>query len=736
MTRSRRRRRSATHRNLILFALLIGAGVLGVWRLGLGREERGPQLPDELASAISPSGSASSSGLGVLRSPEGSEGWLAGADLAHELIGADTNPTPATEGLPQGSGSMVLIAFTSCAESSSFFVADGLLAAMRQMPGVAGALAVLVPRPSPRAGHAPLLCTAKDLGTSLLTVPLFQDASFRAWRAFGAENWPHVVLVDRVSGRIVRHWQGREFLQQWPPPAAAYAPGRPGPKRPGRGSWNTSLGPSKPQLSPSFLPLAGLAERLVARRHLITDATALGESIYLADAAAHTITKVTKNGQATIAAGHSGPGYQDGPLATAQLRFPHRVVADPASGRLFIADWGNRALRVLRMTEGEAEVRSIPLPSQVIPEDLLFTEGHLLLTSVLSPSVWIAKIEDHGTHQPPGDSSQQAPTSPLMSFREIALPNDFASGIALTASPGGRVLLTALRSGARLALEVQSGSTASVLPLDRALDGGIVRSSAACCDEPREWRGSLAPESSPIVWLLRDESGTALRAQHDAQAQSEPAQMTEPNSKQKGPLQADGIATGWGKGPVGRSSSLLAWNHGSGDLCRISTTSNTPHAQQAQGPAARRAECLKPILPDAPEAAQPQEATKTPVHLASHEEVVAAFVARTSPMVLKAGAVSTLTLSVRLPPTHRLSSRDLQLLQTPDKDLLAWNPEGSPTFTYRAPQQRGPSAFVFRATVCQAADPRACTKVTVNVAVEIRTSFHEATARADVLLEL
>ncbi len=69
-------------------------------------------------------------------------------------------------------------------------------------------------------------------------------------------------------------------------------------------------------------------------------------ALYVADRGAHTIRKITPTGLVSTLAGSGRPGYTDGMGTAAQFHDPMTVVSEP-SGRLFVADSGSHAIRMI-----------------------------------------------------------------------------------------------------------------------------------------------------------------------------------------------------------------------------------------------------------------------------------------------------------------------------------------------------------------------------------------------------
>jgi sugar lactone lactonase YvrE len=68
--------------------------------------------------------------------------------------------------------------------------------------------------------------------------------------------------------------------------------------------------------------------------------------LYVADRGANMIRRITPQGVVSTVAGNGRPGYTDGMGPVAEFDNPMTVVADP-SGRLFVADSGSHAIRMI-----------------------------------------------------------------------------------------------------------------------------------------------------------------------------------------------------------------------------------------------------------------------------------------------------------------------------------------------------------------------------------------------------
>jgi len=74
-------------------------------------------------------------------------------------------------------------------------------------------------------------------------------------------------------------------------------------------------------------------------------------NIYVADTGNNTIRKITAAGLVSTLAGRAGsPGLADGGPGLSQLRHPQNLAVDNTSGRIYVADTDNLAIRVLSST--------------------------------------------------------------------------------------------------------------------------------------------------------------------------------------------------------------------------------------------------------------------------------------------------------------------------------------------------------------------------------------------------
>jgi len=82
----------------------------------------------------------------------------------------------------------------------------------------------------------------------------------------------------------------------------------------------------------------------MATFNLPVDVQMSPEGLYVADAQNAAVRLISPDGMVTTVVGRAGPGFRDGPLATAQLRHPVALARD-SQGRILVADNYNHAIR-------------------------------------------------------------------------------------------------------------------------------------------------------------------------------------------------------------------------------------------------------------------------------------------------------------------------------------------------------------------------------------------------------
>jgi|GEM_PF-6309932 len=77
-------------------------------------------------------------------------------------------------------------------------------------------------------------------------------------------------------------------------------------------------------------------------------------NLYIADSLNHRIRKITPNGIVSTLAGTGTKGFDDGPFNSASFDNPHGIAIGP-EGKIYVADRGNDAVRILSLRERRVE---------------------------------------------------------------------------------------------------------------------------------------------------------------------------------------------------------------------------------------------------------------------------------------------------------------------------------------------------------------------------------------------
>jgi hypothetical protein len=605
--------------------------------------------------------------LSFLEHPQDDESWAAGEDLATEML--------SSERFSEKPAEHILLAFWSSKESTTFFVSDAINQALYKMPDITGAIAVDLPS---RPQTDPLLAQTQTdsfqllhdgidhqvLGGSNILVPMFRDSSFRVWRASGSPQWPAVLLVNIKSGHTVRSWSGRDFVRQWLDTTSAL-------DKAGRDRNKETIA------RPGQLPLFDLRDRVITTRKSLVDAATMGSSVVVVDAATHKLRKTDVRGNITEEWGAGAPGWVDGHSDQAQFRFPHRVAHLSAREMFVIADWGNLALR--SMNTNTKVVTTVPLPEGLIPHDIASGSNKIIISDLLLPRLWIAS------------STTNTEASDHFSFTSMALPGEFGSGSVLSPAPDNRMMVTSLRTGARIVVNLTNGEWNSVLPLGSGLLGGSLRQSAF------SWGQNL--------WVHPGKKDRPIFAQNHEDTAANPVALDLSLIEDSFPSDAeDGIGI-TGSNSDTSPDSLVLWRQEGSLVCVVQSESALSREGSQQ-------HCKKILKIDFPKPAA-----------LSPAEVI-------EKITLKAGTKSTIRLKLEPPDGYNFSDRDIHSLTTPDERVVAWSPSGQQTLQYLAPQKPGPGSFIFLGVVCKKNAPRDCAMIEKTIHVEIRMSFHQAEARA------
>lgn len=160
-----------------------------------------------------------------------------------------------------------------------------------------------------------------------ITAPVVLDSHWEAWRRFGVESWPTVVLIDansREAGRLVGLGEPLEPALAGLCQGAPAAGGRP---------IAMSMGPD-------------------ARGELRhpTGLVVTPERLYLADSGNHRVLECNHHGRILRQFGTGTADMTDGSAEVAGFNRPHGLAL--GHGQLYVADTGNHAIRRINLSSG------------------------------------------------------------------------------------------------------------------------------------------------------------------------------------------------------------------------------------------------------------------------------------------------------------------------------------------------------------------------------------------------
>jgi serine/threonine-protein kinase len=195
-----------------------------------------------------------------------------------------------------------------------------------------------------------------------------------------------------------------------------------------------------------------------------------GGTLYIADRGAHTIRKITSRGVVSTLAGTGLPGYTDGMGSIAQFHDP-MTVAINQSGRLFVADSGNHAIRMIMPDghvstvagspqagavdgQGAAARFNWPTGLAVDHRDHLYVaDSNNALIRTISPDgrvTTLAGIGHAGSDDGPGETAGfHFPTGVAVDREGDVFVADSANNMVRLISPGLRLFTACCNKSAR-----------------------------------------------------------------------------------------------------------------------------------------------------------------------------------------------------------------------------------------------------------------------------------------------
>ncbi|MEP0547117.1 MAG: thioredoxin-like domain-containing protein [Rhodothermales bacterium] len=221
-----------------------------------------------------------------------------------------------------------------------------------------------------------------------ITHPVVSDPDFAVWDAWSAKAWPTFFLVD-PRGYIVASKSGEGVFA---PIDAALERLVPVAEQAG----DLVRTPFEPAPEPDTTPASML--RFPGK----VSADAAHGRLFVSDSNHHRLLVTDSAGRVLHAVGYGDAGLDDGAFDTVAFRQPQGTCYDPATDRLFVADTGNHALRVVDLGAGtvttlagdgrqarygarEADGTRSPLNS---PWDVLLHDGVLYVAMAGPHQLW------------------------------------------------------------------------------------------------------------------------------------------------------------------------------------------------------------------------------------------------------------------------------------------------------------------------------------------------------------
>jgi DNA-binding beta-propeller fold protein YncE len=143
-----------------------------------------------------------------------------------------------------------------------------------------------------------------------------------------------------------------------------------------------------------FVDGVGIASRFNLPMGVAVDSQG---TLYVADSQNHSVRRVMPDGTVTTLAGGHGPGFLDGPAATARLDTPHGIALDGRGG-LLVAEFGNHAVRRIDLALGEVTtVAGGPGPGFVdgSAADARFRQPIGIAVDLSSGAIYVADTWNH-----------------------------------------------------------------------------------------------------------------------------------------------------------------------------------------------------------------------------------------------------------------------------------------------------------------------------------------------------
>jgi thiol-disulfide isomerase/thioredoxin len=225
-----------------------------------------------------------------------------------------------------------------------------------------------------------------------ITHPVINDADFRIWNSFKANSWPTFILIN-PNGRIVKTYFGEYGATKI------------------KKDVKKLISKFKYQLNRDPLPL--MPEKYNIIGNVLNFPTKLAYAanfsyklrqlpvIFIANTSQHNIVVSSLTGDIITKIGSGKEGLEDGSFDAASFNSPQGLLYD--SGKLYVADTGNHALRVIDFKEAKVTTLLGSGQRGQIVEDKIVEGKNLDLASPTDIEFFPDKkniaIANSGTHQ-------------------------------------------------------------------------------------------------------------------------------------------------------------------------------------------------------------------------------------------------------------------------------------------------------------------------------------------------
>lgn len=251
----------------------------------------------------------------------------AAAALSTHLQWLNCDPLP----LEHFRGHPLLIAFWNVSSGTSQTMMQWFAQTAHRNRGKAGFLAVHVPKFESERDGVVARRWMEALGVS---IPLVNDVAWAAWQRFNVEAWPTTLLLD-ANGKVCRSVVGDRDLD--------------------------TIGDALESLiDASFLRASGVvhmpALRPASAARLLSMPMGLAvtaNKLFIADTCRHRILECSQDGRILRRIGSGQADLLDGNEREAGFRFPRALAV--VQDKMYIADSGNHAVRVMDMRLGQVE---------------------------------------------------------------------------------------------------------------------------------------------------------------------------------------------------------------------------------------------------------------------------------------------------------------------------------------------------------------------------------------------